>query len=403
LTLDDAGNFYGTTAYGGYVGGDCNNSGCGTVFELMRSGSEWSLATLYSFTWGADGAFPQGTVVLAPDGSLYGTTQFGGIGSCVLHYGCGTVFQLARTRGPSKVPEGIWNKTVVHYFAGQSDGGSPQGDLILDQSGNIYGIAMGGGWPASDCGDHLPYSCGTVYALTPSGAGWLVNVLHYFRMAIPSGGTDGGVPAGGVIFDTSGNLYGVTEEGGRLGFGTVYRLSPFGGRWMEKIINDFTITAPYNDSAVPIGGLIMDSFGNLYGTSTYGGDASCDPPYGCGTVFELTPASNGKWLFRILYNFSGHSGCNGWCAPHDKLVMDAAGHLYGTTTGGGAYDAGNVFELSPAGGGWVYTSLHDFTGQYGSDGAFPVGSLVFDGAGNLYGTASQGGSSNAGVIFAITP
>ena len=143
----------------------------------------------------------------------------------------------------------------------------------------------------------------------------------------------------------------------------------------------------------PWAGLIIDPSGNLYGTTTGGGSGSG------GTVFELTPANVG-WTFKTLYSFSGNGG-----GPSDKLVMDAAGNLYGTTYIDGAYGYGTVFKLTPSNGGWTYTSLHDFTG--GSDGANPISSLVFDANGNLYGTASQGGTGNCpggcGVVFEITP
>jgi uncharacterized repeat protein (TIGR03803 family) len=397
LTADGAGNFYGTTVTGGYLGPGCYDTGCGTVYQLTPSGSGWVLNTLYSFTGSPDGYGPAGRVALAQDGSLYGTAQYGGIGNCFLNYGCGTVFQLTMSPGSSKAP---WKQTVVHSFTGRNDGGSPQGDLTFDQSGNIYGIAGGGGSPGGDYIWRSSYSCGTVYQLTPSGDGWVISVLHYFRMELANqSSADGSSPRGGVVLDKSGNPYGITLEGGRIGFGTVYRLLPSGANWREQIIDDFTMNVPYNGAAGPVGGLIFDSSGNLYGTTSYGGDPTCNPPYGCGTVFELAP-SNGGWVFRILYSFSG---CSDWCAPHDKLVMDAAGNLYGTTAGDGAYGAGNVFKLTPAGPGWVYTSLHDFTGQYSSDGAFPTSSLVLDGNGNLYGTTSQGGSSNDGVVFEITP
>lgn len=383
LTIDAAGNLYGTTAQGG-----ANNSG--TVFELSNGGSGWVLNTLYSFTWGSSGgAVPQGRVTVAQDGSVYGTAIYGGIGECFEHYGCGTVFHLTRS---GQSPETDWNLTVLHSFSGKSDGANPQGDLTFDESGSIYGIAGGGGSPGGDCLWGTPYSCGTVYKLTPSSDSWLASVLHYFHVDVAGyGSVDGASPRGGVIFDRSGNLYGVTLQGGRYGGGTEYQLSPSGSGWTEQILHGVGLG--------PSGGLIMDASGNLYGTTSNGGKNNG------GTVFELT-AAKGSWTYTTIFRsfpVNGTDCSQGWCGPQAKLVMDTAGNLYGTTQGGGAYGAGTVFKLTRASVGWVYTSLHDFTGQGGSDGAFPVSSLIFDANGNLYGTASEGGTGNNGTVFEITP
>ena len=376
LTMDKAGNLYGTTYYGGHD--------FGTVFRLKRSGSNWTLNPLYSFfgqTYG-DGGLPDARVIVGPDGSLYGTTEVGGGTDCFGGVGCGTVFNLrpkptACLTGPNSCP---WTETVLYRFSGGPDGGSPDGDLLFDQAGNIYGTTQYGG--ANDNG--------VVYELTPSGGSWTESVLYSFR-----GGSDGGVPYAGVIFDQAGNLYGTTRAGGDLGCsfignygcGTVFQLTPSGSGWAENVLYNFT---GGNDGGLPNAGLISDKSGNLYGaTITFGAG-------GGGTVFELTP-SNGSWTLKTLHSFTGAPlVANG---PHGTLVMDGAGNLYGTTVSGPVY-YGTVFELSPSNGGWTYKDLYDFTG--GSDGEFPYCNVVIDAKGNLYGTTYGGGSQGVGVVWEIT-
>jgi uncharacterized repeat protein (TIGR03803 family) len=364
LTIDAAGNLYGTT-----VGGGAHQNG--TVFRLRKSGSGWVLNPLYSFAGGNDGASPGGRVSLAPDGTLYGTTSEGGCSGCN-GAGCGTVFHLIPSPAAPTSALAPWSETVLYRFSGGSDGARPDGDLTFDQSGNIYGTAGGGG----------NNNYGVVYELTPSGVGWTETALYS-----PQGSGGGTNPSGGVVFDTSGNLYGVFFRGG-LGWGTVYQLSPAGSGWTERTIHSFSYTG--SDGADPIGGLIIDASGNLYGTTSQGKTS-------VGTVFELTPGSAG-WTFNTLWPFPLQSNSTG---PVDKLLMDAASNLYGTTFGLGAYNLGTVFKLTPSNSGWTYSSLHDFTG--GSDGLFPWSSLVFDANGNIYGTNTEGGAGNGGVVFQITP
>jgi uncharacterized repeat protein (TIGR03803 family) len=364
LTIDAAGNLYGTTA-----GGGAHQNG--TVFRLRKSGSGWVLNPLYSFAGGNDGASPGGRVSLAPDGSLYGTTSEGG-GSGCNGAGCGTVFHLKPSPTAPTSALAPWSETVLYRFSGGSDGARPGGDLTFDKSGNIYGTASVGG----------NNNYGVVYELTPSGGGWTETALYS-----PQGSGGGTNPSGGVVFDTSGNLYGVFFSSG-LGWGTVYQLSPAGSGWTEQTIHRFSYTG--SDGADPIGGLIIDASGNLYGTTSQGETS-------VGTVFELNPGSGG-WTFNTLWPFPLQNNSTG---PVDKLLMDAAGNLYGTTFGLGVYNLGTVFKLTPSNGGWTYSSLHDFTG--GSDGLFPWSSLVFDANGNIYGTTTEGGAGNGGVVFEITP
>ena len=357
LTMDAAGNLYGTATGGGSTGG-------GTVFKLRHSGSSWVMNTLYSFQGGYDGSYPFGRVAIAKDGTLYGTT-FGGNGSA------GTVFHLTPSPTAPKTALAPWNETILYRFTGGIDGAAPEGDLTFDQAGSIYGTAAGGG----PCDNE-----GVVYKLTSSGGGWTETVL-YAPCYLPG---PAGVPLGGVIFDTSGNLDGVLRFDG-YSEGSVYQLSPSGSGWTEQTLYGFT---GGNDGGNPEGGLILDSSGNLYGTTPSGGGG------GGGTVWELTPF-NGGWTFHTLYGLSGQGGSWG------KLLMDATGNLYGTAAGDGAYGQGAVFKLTLSGGVWTYTSLHDFTG--GSDGGNPFSNLVFDANGNLYGTTFAGGVYSYGVVFEITP
>lgn len=368
VTIDPGGALYGTTSMGGVAG-------FGSVYKLEHSLSGWTLTTLYSFTGGTDGAYPRGRVALAPDGSLYGTTDQGGAISLCSGYGCGTVFHLTQSRAVPNPALAPWNETVLHSFVG-SDGAAPRGDLTFDQSGSIYGTSLGGG----DAGN------GVIYKLTPTGDGWTETVLY---SALDSG--DGKSPYGGVVFDNAGNLYGVFGDGGPGGGGAVYQLTPSESGWTEQTLQSFVLYG--EDGAYPRGGLIIDSSGTLYGTTGTSGEN------GGGTAFSLTPVSGG-WTFTTLYSFWG-----GWWWPYDKLTLDTSGSLYGTTSGGGPYGFGTAFKLTPSSSGWTYTSLHDFVG--GWDGGGPMSNLVFDGMGNLYGTAlwSVGPSvyEASGTVFQITP
>jgi uncharacterized repeat protein (TIGR03803 family) len=355
LTIDAAGNLYGTTS----AGGPGEN---GTVFKLKRSGSGWTLNTLYGFGGGGGGNGPEGRVALAKDGILYGTTAIGG-GSGCLSFGCGTVFRLTPPPSAPKSASAPWNEAVIYGFDG-ADGFTPQGDLTFDRAGNIYGTTLYGG--SSECNNSGLIGCGTVYELTPSGSGWGETVLY-----APQDGSDGTEPIDGVVFDASGNLYGEFQSGGPFNWGLIYKLSPSGSGWTEQTAFDFS---GGNNGGVPHAGMIFDpSSGNLYGTTFFGGSG------GCGTVFQLTPA-NGGWTLNTIYGFTGAPG---GCNPQGKLVMDADGNLYGTTFYGGAGGGGGngtVFKLTPANGGWTYTQLYAFNGDLG---AHPMSSLVFDAAGNL--------------------
>jgi uncharacterized repeat protein (TIGR03803 family) len=272
---------------------------------------------------------------------------------------------------------------VLHNFGKGTDGSGPVASLIFDSAGNLYGTAEYGG----------PYNYGMVFELTPKAGGWTEKVLHTFN----NNGKDGGNPAGGLIFDSAGNLYGATAGGGVYGSGTVFELAPkTGGGWTEKVLHSFNNNG--KDGTAPQAGVIFDAVGNLYGTCSTGG------AYGIGTVFELAPKVGGGWAEKVLHTFKNNY--KDGASPYGGLVLDAVGNLYGTTKEGGAYGVyGTVFELTPkTGGGWTEKVLHSFN-QDGKDGYGPEAGLIFDAAGNLYGTTVYGGIYlvGQGTVFKLTP
>ncbi len=379
IAIDRAGNLYGTSSGG-------RNNGTGVVFKLSHAGSGWIFTPLHTFSLG-EGNGPLG-VSLGPDGNLYGATeQAGGGGSCG-GSGCGTVFKVSppATRCASVLCP--WVATVLYRFSGGATGGNPQSGVVLDRSGNIYGVAPYG-YTGGNC---LQYEgCGLVYEVSRSGGQWIETVLYQF-----TGEGDGLIPYGPLAIDSSGNLYGPTKFGGAGNSGTVYKLTPSGSGWTKSILYSFGGCC--ETGIFPTAGVILDSSGNLYGTTLHGGNSNCSE--GCGSVFSLT-STDGTWAYNELYDFTG---ANGDAYPQTPLVRDAAGNLYGTTFGGVGSN-GNVFKVAPSNGGWTYTSLHDFTG--GADGSLPYGNVVIDANGNLYGTAEFGGtgcvSSGCGVVWEITP
>ena len=367
LTFDGAGNLYGLANFGGNSGGNCGPRGCGLVYKLIKRNSSWVLTSLYNFSGGNDGANPQSAnVVFGPDGALYGSTYYGG-GGCP-GGGCGTVFKL---QPPANVCRNVscpWTETILHRFDG-SDGAGPVGAVVFDSEGNLDGATNSGSFNNG----------GAIYQL--NAGGWHEQILFHPY----------GYPGSSVSIGNAENLYGTTFNGGLNKFGSIYQLTQSGLGWMETDLYDFTNGA---DGAYPVAGVIFDEAGNVYGTTSSGGAQNG------GTVFKLTNV-NGSWNYNLLYSFQGLNNGMFINGPVGNLVMDAAGNLYGTTLGDGAFGYGAVFKLSPWNGSWIYTSLHDFTG--GSDGGNPFSNLIFDASGNLYGTASSGGSAGLGVAFEITP
>lgn len=369
LTIDQAGNLYGATNYGGNLGGNCGAQGCGLVYRLSNHNSGWALTPLYSFQGGNDGMNPQmANVVIGQNGSLYSTTFYGG-GSCGGdNRGCGTVFELQPPANPCGGALCPWMENILHSFNGLN-GSGPVGALVFDAQGNLYGATNTGGVGNG----------GTVYQLNAS-AGWMEEILF-----IPYG-----YPGSSVTMNRADDFFGSTFVGAS-GPGAVYQLTPSGSNWIGTFIYDFT---GGSDGAYPVAGVILDPAGNIYGATTSGGAS-----HG-GTVFELSP-SNGSWAFNLLYSFTGPENGLQVVGPVGNLIMDSAGNLYGTTFSDGEFGYGAVFKLTSTGSGWTYTSLHDFTN--GSDGGYPYSNLVFDSSGNIYGTASSGGSFANGVIFKLSP
>ena len=348
--------------------------------------AEWKEKVLYSFQGGNDGALPAGGVVFDPQGNLYGVTEAGGPASCapIGNY-CGTVYELS----PPVKQGDPWTKTQLYMFKGKkaNDGEAPDGGLVIDKAGNLYGVTAYGG--TGDCTlAGVPGGCGTVYELSPpqtKRGQWTYTSLYSFKS-----GKDGYVPLGNLVFDGAGNLYGATYFGGGKGTtcnpdyqycGTVFELSPpktKGGKWTEKVLYSF---AGGTDGANPNGGLVLDSSGDIFGTTVWGGSMDCQGP-GCGTAFELKPPirTGVAWAETILHRFTdGNDGAG----PDGGLIFDTKGALYGTTVSGGSGNGfGVIFRLTQAKRGrWIETVLHSFQG--GTDGRDPEG-LVFDLLGNLY-------------------
>ena len=348
------------------------------VAALVAAPDAWAASTykiLHAFRKSSGGANVQGKLVSDAAGNLYGTTNEGGL-ACE----CGVVFKLTHNS------DGTWTEHVLYRFTGGEDGRAPSSELILDAAGNLYGTTNYGGPPR--CG------CGVVFKLTHNSDGtWTEHVLYGFM-----GGTDGMIGAGGLIFDAAGNLYGTTYYGGSSscgGCGVVFELTPNpDGTWTEQVLYPFT--GGPTDGANPRVGMILDAAGNLYGTTQFGGLGGTGGTGGSGTVFELMPNPDGTWTEQVLYRFTG--GIDGG-SPAGGVILDAAGNLYGTAGGGGSGGSGAVFELTPSSGGWNESVLHSFTG--GADGSGAAGWLVFDAAGNLYGTA-VGGGVGYGVVFELT-
>jgi uncharacterized repeat protein (TIGR03803 family) len=358
---------------------------------VSLASAEWKEKVLYSFQGGSDGSTPGGGVVFDSAGNLYGVTVAGGSTACNPGW-CGTIYQLS----PPAQKGGSWTETVLYVFKGhsQNDGSSPSGKLITDSSGNLYGTTgYGGSGPCLLLGTAT--GCGTVFELSPpakEGSPWTETVLYDFK-----GGNDGDLPNGALVFDSAGNLYGATDFGGSKGTtcdpyyqycGTVFKLSPpktKGGKWTEKVLHSFagiSNSQQNGDGANPNGGLVLDSNGNLFGTTSIGGHSSC-PGFegvGCGTVFELNPPAKevGKWTEQIIHRFT--RGNDGAGLSHG-VIVDAKGALYGTTGLGGTQDSGVVFRFTHRNGRWTETILHNCNGRKDDSGGCD---LAIDALGNLY-------------------
>jgi uncharacterized repeat protein (TIGR03803 family) len=413
LVGDASGNLYGTTNEGGV-------KGAGTVYRLSPPApgqTAWTETILHSFAGGRnDGAAPEAGLALDASGALYGTTAAGGrqTSACFSNNffaGCGTVFKLT----PPAPGSSQWTESIVYAFRGPNgDGFDPVSTPIVDAGGALYGTTESGG--AS--------GCGVAFRLAPPKRGqttWTETVLHAFC----SYASDGNAPRSGLVAGADGALYGVTLYGGdrcgQYGCGAVYKLTPppLGTTgWSESVLHSFSITT---DGATPESTPIIDAHGNLYGTTAEGGLMPC--PYDsyavCGTVYELAPPAPGRttWKLTTLHEFSGLNGDG--VTPIGSLVADAGGALYGTTVVGGAANCfgipadpkrncGAAFKLTPPVPGqttWTESILHVFN-SYVVTGGTIYGGLVFDGAGNLYGTSYYGGSGThcvhgCGTVFEL--
>ena len=385
LTADAAGNLYGTTQIGGA-------DGAGTVFELSPGPNDkWQFSVIYTFTGGTDGGNPLGSLVFDAAGNAYSTTSSGGAN------GLGVVFEL--TPPPQGAPAKTWTESVLYSFQGGSnDGAAPFGNVVFDSAGNLYGTTSIGGLTHLGCA--LPAKgCGTIFELSPSGAGsWSERILHRFRDAFG----EGAAPRAGLVIDALGNLYGTTYDGGNndecggYGCGTVFELlPPAAGKkhWIFKNLIDFNGA----DAALPAGGLTLNA-GALYGTTNYGG------AYNKGVVFSFTQDS-GRWKLSTVYSFNGLDGLQ----PSGNLAFDSNGNLYGATYEGGANDWGSIFQLVPGESGWTENLLYSFAVSGKGAGANPLGGVILDSADNIYLTTNQGGSlkycqpnSGCGVVVKLS-
>jgi uncharacterized repeat protein (TIGR03803 family) len=357
LLVDASGNFYGATLWGG---GGCSGKGCGAIYELSPSASGWTEQIIYAFKNVPDGENPE-NLLMDASGNIYGTTFAGGAN------GGGSVFELSPSTSG-------WTETILYSFTGYADGGSPT-SLAFDSAGNLWGTAGSGG----------AYTWGAVFELSPGSSSWTESVIHSF-----TGGKDGGNP-GGLTFDSAGNMYGITGDGGDTtscsgGCGTVFILET-GSSWTFGLL--FTFHGP--GGANPVGNLAFDAAGNLYGATRNGG-------HKYGVVFELTPTPVGSWNETLLHVFN--NGTDG-AEPTGGLAFDSAGNLYGPANGTEAISPANMFRLTKSSaGGWIYAVVYTYPSQ-NSGGAMTAPSYI-DAAGNLYGTAG-GGTGGEGIVYELTP
>jgi uncharacterized protein YceK len=413
LLRDAAGALYGATFY-------CGAGGYGTVYKLVPpppGQTKWSASVIHAFDEGPGGAALNGDLVMDASGALYGTAAEYG------PYLEGVVFKLTPP-GPGKTS---WTETILHAFNyslayRRADGSGPGAGLIRDANGVLYGTTYRGGTLA----DPSALGFGTVFKMTPPLPGqtnWKETVLYRFK-----GASDGENPSATLARDASGALYGTTLSGGNggctdlfgyvVGCGTIFKLTPpapGSTTWTKTTLHHLK---GGTDGALPFGKLLLDGSGNLYGTTSQGGNSQCGDGIGnvigCGTVFKLAPPTPGRtgWTKTVVHHFKGIPDGT---SPQSGLMADAAGNLYGTTFGGGSglcsdlvyrnVGCGTVFKLTPPAAGqtaWTEKVVYNFRGL--ADGWEPIGELVTDAAGNLYGAGQLGGTDKGyGTVFRITP
>lgn len=419
LVLDQSGDVYGTTESGG-------SANFGTVFELTPAASGWTKSVLYSFATEANGIGPT-SLLFDPSGNLYGSTVSGGNPSCGSSgTGCGLIFRLSRVSG------GQWTETVLYSLNFAGNWPTYPAVSGFDSEGNLYGTSTAGSTASTYCGiifqltpgsdgtwtestiwnftrrgctsgtmvvagsNHLVGTSGGVvsgitgalFDLSFAYAQWNLNIFHSFIFS------DGASPLTSLTADSSGNLYGTTNLGGDYDLGAVFKMTPHGnGDWQESTIYSFQYGSANGVNGVFPSSLILDGIGNVYGATAYGGPIN----RAYGSVFEVSPTSKCGWSEKDLIRFSGVID-----HPLGNLISDKFGNLYGTTLDGGASAFGSVYELSPqANGTWTQTVIYSFNG-YPNDGANPGAGLVMDGGSNLYGTTERGGNSNCMGVNRLT-
>jgi uncharacterized repeat protein (TIGR03803 family) len=392
LIQDADGNLYGTTVDGGI-------NGRGTVFELSPNGGSWTFKLLYTFGGsreGAEGDGPVGALIMDTAGDLYGTTR--GAGGTGL---AGAVFELIPNAAHTK-----WHANGLYEFCSEdncADGSSANGSLtyagaasgaLYDGTSPLYGTTAAG--PQNTCGF---FGGGVAYQLTRSGRKWDEQVLYSF--CSKANNVDGAIPSGGLTMDSAGNLFGVTQGGGAAECddytrcGTAFELSPDGKKWKETVLYSFCAKESCADGVIPLGGVIMDGAGVLYGTTMWGGANGNE-----GTIYSLTQ-SGGKWTHKILHSFCAKTDCADGRWPVAGLTMDSAGNLFGTTQLGGANDIdhGTVFEFGKS-----YSVLYTFCRANNcKDGSSPETGLVLGASGQLFGTTLDGGTKGYGTVFQVAP
>lgn len=394
LVMDSSGRLYGVTGWGGHVpsSGNCLPPpyGCGVIYEAApNSGGGWTLTDIFKFS-GPNGSTPGGGLVRDKSGNLYGVAAFGGNGVCAGENGCGLVYELSPRSGG-------WTEKVLHQFQGSADGQTPFGTLALDTYGNLFGVTQLGGTGS-----------GLAFELSPSSTGkWTEKTIFTFTGGSEPGQPEYGLilgKAGNLYGVTSGGDFNGVWGSEGIGCGLVYELSPNNGAWTENVIFAFDGT----DGFRPTGNLIFDGAGNLYGTTADGGDLSgCNYGGGCGLVYELSPPSSGKWTNKILHAFRPGSGGN---SPFGGVTLDSLGNLYGATLYGGASNNGVLFRLTKRSSGvWPETVLHPFTGRRDgglsqSQLLFSAGTLFGTaGAGGITDDCTATSFAGCGVVFEIKP
>ena len=369
LIMDAAGDLFGVTRFGG-------PSDEGTVFEISRTTTGYaSAATLASFNI-SNGFAPMGALIIDAAGNLFGTTEGGGPSQTGSGFGSGTVFEVSNTAsGYATTP------TILVSFNG-IDGEGPMAGLITDAAGDLFGTTLGGG----------SGGFGTVFEIAKTAAGYAATPTTLASF----GGTAGINPSGELIADSAGNLYGTTQSGLAGSFGTVFELALTASGYASTPTVLVTFNGPNGRN--PRGGLIFDSAGNLYGTTAQGGSTAVSGgSFGSGTVFEIVKTASGYASSpSILANF----GLSGGTLPGSTLIMDSGGDLFGTAQGGGDDGDGTVFEIVKTASGYVNTpvSLHDFTGN---DSSEPNGRLLADSAGDLFGATLVNGPGGGGIVFEL--